>query len=266
MGGWRDRESRRRTRTESPGIMAEYTNGHTNGYGSANGNGHGRSRKNGDHSPPVEFDKLPPQNLVAELSVLGSLLLDNETLHDVVPLLKVEDFYRDSHQVIYRAIRDLYDLGKAVDAITLIDELSRKGDFEKAGGDDDDPQGSRGDPLGRQRQVLRPDRQATVGQSPVDRECATRSFATATPNNFTARTSCSSPPSGGSSRSPRTSRPARRSRSRTCSSTAMDRITARAEDRHAVTGVGTGYYDLDEHHWRFPAHSTRHPRRPAEHG
>ena len=112
--------------------MAEYTNGHTNGNGNGNGYGNGRTRKPSDQSPAVEFDKLPPQNLEAELSVLGALLLDNETLHDVVPLLKVEDFYRDSHQVIYRAIRDLYDLGKAIDAITLIDELTRRGDFEKA--------------------------------------------------------------------------------------------------------------------------------------
>src|SRR3984957_5266118 len=114
--------------------MAEYTNGHTNGNG--NGYGNGRVRKSGDPSPAVEFDKLPPQNLEAELCVLGSVLLDNEMLHDVIPILKVEDFYRDSHQVIYKAIRDLYDLEKAIDAITLIDELTRRGEFEKAGGDE----------------------------------------------------------------------------------------------------------------------------------
>ena len=73
--------------------------------------GTGRTRKFADPSPAgIEFDRLPPQNLEAELSVLGAvLLLDNEMLHEVVPILKVEDFYRDSHQVIYRAIRDLYD-------------------------------------------------------------------------------------------------------------------------------------------------------------
>ena len=42
----------------------------------------------------------------------------------------VEDFYRDAHQIIYRAIRDLYDLGKAIDAITLADELTRRDQFE----------------------------------------------------------------------------------------------------------------------------------------
>ena len=57
-----------------------------------------------DHFTP--FDRVPPQNLEAEQGVLGSVLLDNDVLHEVVPHLKVEDFYRDSHQTIYRAIRE----------------------------------------------------------------------------------------------------------------------------------------------------------------
>ena len=119
---------------------------------------------------PIEFDRLPPQNLEAELSVLGAMLLDNETLHDVVPILKVEDFYRDSHQIIYRAIRDLYDLGRAIDAITLIDELTRRGEFDKAGGDETIRKALEVTPLGGQRQVLRPDRSPTFSQPAVDRE------------------------------------------------------------------------------------------------
>src|SRR5262249_1623190 len=79
-------------------------------------------------------DRLPPQNIEAEQGVLGGVLLDNEMLHEVIPLLKVEDFYRDSHQVIYRAIRDLYDQGKPVDAILLAEELTRREEFEKVGG------------------------------------------------------------------------------------------------------------------------------------
>ena len=48
----------------------------------------------------------------------------------------MEDFYRDAHQVIYRAIRDLYDLGKAVDAVTLSDELTRRDQYKQIGGDE----------------------------------------------------------------------------------------------------------------------------------
>ena len=68
--------------------------------------------------------------------MLGGILLDNEVLHDVVGFLNVEDFYRDAHQVIYRAIRDLYDLGKAVDAVTLADELTRRDQYKQIGGDE----------------------------------------------------------------------------------------------------------------------------------
>ncbi len=98
------------------------------------GNGHG----NGPGRPNVLAgglpDRLPPQNLEAEQGVLGSILIDNEVLHDIIPVLKPEHFYRDSHQVLYRAIRDVYEQAKAVDSITLEDELRRRGELEKVGG------------------------------------------------------------------------------------------------------------------------------------
>ena len=75
------------------------------------GRGHGPK-------PPaiVSFpeDRLPPQNIEAEQGVLGAILLDNDILHDVAPILKVDDFWRDEHQVIYRAIMHLYEQGKPV--------------------------------------------------------------------------------------------------------------------------------------------------------
>jgi replicative DNA helicase len=81
-------------------------------------------------------DRLPPQNLEAERSTLGSILLNNEPLHDIVMFLRAEDFYRDAHQVIYASIRDLYDRGKAIDAVTLAEELKRRGQFDAVGGHD----------------------------------------------------------------------------------------------------------------------------------
>ena len=222
--------------------MADYTNGHTNGNG--NGNGHGRTRKLADLSPEVAFDKLPPQNLEAELSVLGSVLLDNETLHDVVPLLKVEDFYRDSHQVIYRAIRDLYDLGKAIDAITLIDELTRRGEFEKIGGDETIRTILEAPPSAANAKYYA----QIVHQRAVSRlliESANQILREGYSNNFTSDELLQS---------------AERqifaiAEDQAAGETidikdvlvgAMGRISARAEDRHAVTGVGTGYFELDE--------------------
>ena len=68
--------------------------------------------------------------------MLGSVLLDNDVLHEIVPILAVADFYRDSHQIIYQAIRDMYDEGKGIDAVTLADELTRRDQFQKIGGDE----------------------------------------------------------------------------------------------------------------------------------
>jgi replicative DNA helicase len=81
-------------------------------------------------------DRLPPQNLEAEQGVLGSILFDNDVLHEVVPIIDVEDFYRDTHQILFRTIRDLYDQGKAIDLITLAEELSKRGQYKAIGGDD----------------------------------------------------------------------------------------------------------------------------------
>jgi replicative DNA helicase len=77
-----------------------------------------------------------PQNLEAEMCVLGSVLIDSETIHDVVLLLVPVDFYLEAHRTIYKAIVDLFDLGQTVDAITLAMELSKRGEFEEVGGDE----------------------------------------------------------------------------------------------------------------------------------
>jgi replicative DNA helicase len=99
-----------------------------------NGSGHGSNGPARGDGLGALGDRLPPQNLEAEQGVLGSILQENDVLHDVVPLVTVDDFYRDSHQIIFRAIRDLYDLRKAVDGITLADELARRGELQAVGG------------------------------------------------------------------------------------------------------------------------------------
>src|SRR6185437_5617084 len=116
---------------ESRRIMAALYNGNGNPNGHGNGQGHPPKGESG-----LLTDRLPPQNLEAEQGVLGSVLLDNDVLHGVVPILKVEDFYRDTHQILYRTIRDLYDLGKAIDVITVAEELARRDEFKAIGGDE----------------------------------------------------------------------------------------------------------------------------------
>ena len=81
-------------------------------------------------------DRLPPQNIEAEQGVLGALLFDAEVMHDIIPMLKAEDFYRDAHQILYRTIRELYDQGTPLDLIILKDELTRRDMFDAIGGDE----------------------------------------------------------------------------------------------------------------------------------
>lgn len=79
-------------------------------------------------------DRLPPQNLEAEQSVLGSLLIDRDAIIQVAPILKHEDFYQPSHGLIYQAISDLYTRQEPTDVVTLTDELTRRDKLSTVGG------------------------------------------------------------------------------------------------------------------------------------
>lgn len=82
----------------------------------------------------ASLDKIPPQNLDAEMAVLGSMLLDDEAIATAVEVLDKNFFYKDSHQKIFQAISDLYALNKAVDLITLTDGLKKDGTLDAVGG------------------------------------------------------------------------------------------------------------------------------------
>jgi replicative DNA helicase len=77
---------------------------------------------------------VPPQNLDAEESVLGAMMLSPGAIGAVSEVLDAGDFYRESHAKVYRASLSLYARGEPVDAITLVDELEERGDLEGAGG------------------------------------------------------------------------------------------------------------------------------------
>jgi replicative DNA helicase len=78
--------------------------------------------------------RLPPQNLEAEVSVLGGVLLDNEALNRVLEVMKEGDFYRESHRKIFSAILDLYERSEPVDLITLAEALKKREALEAVGG------------------------------------------------------------------------------------------------------------------------------------
>lgn len=83
----------------------------------------------------VNLDRIPPQNLDAEQSVLGSMLLgDREAIARAIEILRPDDFYRDAHRAIFDAMAGLFDRMEAIDLITVSEELKKKGLLEDLGG------------------------------------------------------------------------------------------------------------------------------------
>jgi replicative DNA helicase len=80
------------------------------------------------------YDRQPPQDIPAEQSVLGGMLLSKDAIADVVEALQGPDFYRPAHQVIFDCILDLYGRGEPADAITVAAELNRTDQLSKMGG------------------------------------------------------------------------------------------------------------------------------------
>ncbi|MCE9625614.1 MAG: replicative DNA helicase [Deltaproteobacteria bacterium] len=93
-----------------------------------------RLSKISDFADEGRGSRLPPQALEAESSLLGALLIDPEASHKIVDLLRPEDFYKSAHQKIYRAVLRLFENNEPTDVITLSNELTRQGELEAAGG------------------------------------------------------------------------------------------------------------------------------------
>ncbi len=79
-------------------------------------------------------DKLPPQNLEAEASTLGSLLIDKDAIIKVADIIEPSDFYRDAHGMIFEAMRDLYEAREPIDILSLSSKLQEKGQLQQIGG------------------------------------------------------------------------------------------------------------------------------------
>jgi replicative DNA helicase len=78
--------------------------------------------------------KLPPQNIEAEESVLGAVLLDNEAVDAALEMITPDDFYREAHRKIMRAMVDLHQRSEAIDLITLAEALRQRGELQDVGG------------------------------------------------------------------------------------------------------------------------------------
>ncbi len=78
--------------------------------------------------------RIPPQNIEAEQSVLGSMLLDKEAIPVIMEILKSDDFYREDHKEIFEAVTDLFDKGEPIDLITVSEQLKLRGTLDGIGG------------------------------------------------------------------------------------------------------------------------------------
>ena len=79
-------------------------------------------------------DRTPPQDMEAEQCVLGAMLMSKDAIADVVETIRGADFYRPAHEQIYNAITDLYGRGEPADAVTVADELGKRGELLRLGG------------------------------------------------------------------------------------------------------------------------------------
>ncbi|GAH66510.1 unnamed protein product, partial [marine sediment metagenome] len=77
---------------------------------------------------------VPPQNIEAEQAVLGSLLIDKDAIVKVADILKSEDFYQEKHEIIYKAMLDVYEARDPIDLVTLTERLKKAKQIESIGG------------------------------------------------------------------------------------------------------------------------------------
>ncbi len=84
--------------------------------------------------PAVSFDRIPPQNLEAEISVLGAVLQDPGALLKAMEVLRPADFYKEAHRKIFSTCIDLFERNEPVDLVTLANELMRRKQLEEVGG------------------------------------------------------------------------------------------------------------------------------------
>ncbi len=80
------------------------------------------------------LNKLPPQNIEAEESILSAILIDNSSLLDILEVLSPEDFYRTAHKKIFTAVTELFAKNEPVDLVTLANKLTESGQLEETGG------------------------------------------------------------------------------------------------------------------------------------
>lgn len=81
-----------------------------------------------------DLSKIPPQNLEAERSLLGSILIDKDAMMNVMDIISGDDFYQNSHRIIFESMAELYGKNQPVDVLTVTNKLDEKKQLEAVGG------------------------------------------------------------------------------------------------------------------------------------
>ncbi len=83
----------------------------------------------------LEKGKIPPQAIDLEEVVLGAMMIDKKGVDEIIDILHPDAFYKNAHQLIYGAIKKLFDNSEAIDLLTVSNQLKKEGNFDKVGGD-----------------------------------------------------------------------------------------------------------------------------------
>ncbi len=82
----------------------------------------------------LQIEKVPPQNIEAEIAVLGSMLIEEQAIAKAIELIDEEVFYREAHRMIFKTIAGLFNRNSVVDTVTIIDELRKNAQLDEVGG------------------------------------------------------------------------------------------------------------------------------------
>jgi replicative DNA helicase len=86
------------------------------------------------NSPTKNIEKLPPQNIDAEMATLGAMLLDEKVIPEILELIDAPFFYKEEHRLLFNSIISLFDTRKTVDILTVSEDLRKKKQLESVGG------------------------------------------------------------------------------------------------------------------------------------
>ena len=88
----------------------------------------------GTESTIQNLDKIPPQNIEAEMATLGAMLINEKIIPEILEIVDENSFYKEEHKLIFNSIFSLFDARKKIDILTVSDALSKKNMLDKAGG------------------------------------------------------------------------------------------------------------------------------------